>query len=298
MKFSSLIQGKWVSNKLNNGDWDYWLVIELIDMVDAVGEREAREAGYKYIAELSAVSPSAAGPRNVQTALSSCGMEGEANPLAIVEALHSYGIKARVWDDNGNNASKLLKQAREQAKVKGDFMFGFAMDSRQNALGAKGWDFIKGQYMPDDMRRTSLIKRLGEFGKGYIQCLLFSCDASTEADQDNATSLHDAGYDIDRIATDSLETIADDCQRFYSENREALDLATDSHHAADSFGRTSYSGLEVMGHCFAYSRNGHGVGFFDCEHLPDNVREALQDKVRAYKEQSLYIGDDDSLYVM
>ena len=32
---------KWISSKRNNGDFDYWLVIELINWAEAVGEKEA-----------------------------------------------------------------------------------------------------------------------------------------------------------------------------------------------------------------------------------------------------------------
>lgn len=133
--------GKWVSNRLNNGDWDYWLVIELLNWHDAVGEREAPA---KYNVEVSAVSPEAAGEENLKRAKECCGVEDDCNTLTLVEALHSYGVKAVLHSESGDNAHKLLKKAREEAKVQGDFLFGFAMDRTQNRIGDSGWDFISG----------------------------------------------------------------------------------------------------------------------------------------------------------
>jgi hypothetical protein len=132
--------GKWISGKLNNGDWDYWLVIELLNWHDAVGEREAPA---KYCVELRAVSPQAAGAENIKRAKDCCGVESD-DPIALVEALDSYGVRACLFSANGNNAAKLMREAREAAKLKGEFLFGFAMDGAQSRMGDTGWDFIAG----------------------------------------------------------------------------------------------------------------------------------------------------------
>lgn len=137
--------GKWVSKKLNNGDFDYWLVIELINMDDACGRDNEGQA--KYNVCLSAVSPAEAGDEKMHSAFECIGMEEnhelQKNPLAQVEALHSYGISAPLWQDNGNNARKLLREARKQAFMSST-LFGFYMDAPKNRIGSTGWDCIKG----------------------------------------------------------------------------------------------------------------------------------------------------------
>lgn len=136
--------GKWVSKKLNNGEFDYWLVIELINMDDACGrDNEGRPT---YNVSLSAVSPDQAGEENVKRALASCGLENtedEVTDLMKVEMLHGYGISALIWQCDGNNAKKLLKEARQKAIV-GSGLFGFFMDAPKNRIGTTGWECLRG----------------------------------------------------------------------------------------------------------------------------------------------------------
>lgn len=132
--------GKFVSPKLNNGDFDYWLVLEVINMHEATGE----ENQPKYNVSLHAVSPDQAGQENLDKALESCGCpDVELTDLIKVETLDSYGVHAVLWHENGNNLNKLLKAAREQAQcING--LFGFYMDRPENKIGSTGWEFIKG----------------------------------------------------------------------------------------------------------------------------------------------------------
>ena len=54
-----------ISKKLNNGDFDYWLVIEVLYMNEYVPNPE-----FKYMVTLQAVSPDEAGPEQLKEALS------------------------------------------------------------------------------------------------------------------------------------------------------------------------------------------------------------------------------------
>lgn len=146
--------GKWISKKLNNGDFDYYLVIELINARDAIGDKYP----HKYMMILSSVSPSE-GKEHLEQAYECMGLnEGNYkkeyldSDEAKVEALHSYGISAKLWDDEGDNCKKLLKEAHNQAETSSIF-FGFMMDKRQNLIGDTGWDFIKGD-IGKALRRT------------------------------------------------------------------------------------------------------------------------------------------------
>lgn len=131
--------GKWVSQKLSNGEFDYWLVLELVNMHDATGDEDQE----KYNVALYAVSPDQAGAENLKRAFDCCGIPEEQmnEPLVQVEALTSYGVHALLWQSNGNNAHKLLREAKRQP-VEG--LFGFYMDRPENRIGSTGWELIKG----------------------------------------------------------------------------------------------------------------------------------------------------------
>jgi hypothetical protein len=133
--------GIWITRKLNNGNWDYWLVIELINMDEACGrDNEGRP---RYIVEVSAVSPAAAGEEHVRQALELCGPEGDITDIVKVECLYFYGIKAPCQSWDGNNAHKLLRKAHRALNAIAS-MFGFFMDSPKNRVGHSGWDYIAG----------------------------------------------------------------------------------------------------------------------------------------------------------
>lgn len=128
-----------VSRRLNNGDWDYWIVLEVVNMGEACGD----DFPHKYMVGLSAVSPEAAGPEKVARAIEDLNIGDDPDEMVKVEGLHEYGVCARLWSDSGNNARVLMQEARRQADFI-ELLFGFAMDKPQNRLGHNGWDLIKG----------------------------------------------------------------------------------------------------------------------------------------------------------
>lgn len=152
---------KFISKRLNNGDWDYWLVYEVTNEATehpAYGEKGCTSNYYNI--SLFAVSPEAAGEEKLQEAIRSMGYDlelpsdGTPNYLiewlqtdvGKVEVLCDYGIKAQLWTGNGNNLSKLIKEVHHQARGI-TMMFDSFMDSPQNGLGSDGWDFISGNVM-------------------------------------------------------------------------------------------------------------------------------------------------------
>jgi hypothetical protein len=148
--------GKWISQRLNNGQWDYWLVLELTNYVEACGEKEAKEIGGTYGVGLYAVSPAAAGEQELKRALESCGPDdkSEIPDEMKVEALQSYGVSSPLWNGTGNNAYDLLKEARMKAQGLGDDGgFERAMGAYKNRIGHTGWDCIRG-----DMSLETAIK--------------------------------------------------------------------------------------------------------------------------------------------
>lgn len=131
--------GKLVSKKLNNGDFDYWLVIDFVNMIEAVGEKDATE---KYMVSLQAVSPQEAGKEHVKSAIESLGFTPKTN-LDKVLALSEYGVYSILWSKSGNNYKQLLREAHKEAE-NSTILFGFYMDKQQNRIGNDGWDFIRG----------------------------------------------------------------------------------------------------------------------------------------------------------
>ena len=135
---------KWVSQKLDNTGFDYWIVLELIDMDESCGSDNKGQP--RYHVSLSAVSPEQAGPEGCAQAMRSCGWDTEGEPppaLAMVEMLHSYGIQAHLWQGASNNAHKLIRQAKRKA-AELEMLVGFVMDRPVNKIGTTGWEAIRG----------------------------------------------------------------------------------------------------------------------------------------------------------
>ena len=151
--------GRWISKEaFHNGDFQYWLVLEFINMLDATGDP-------MLLVEIDAVSPEEAGSEQLQSAVDSMGLDNDMlaqlkdDHRLQVECLHMYGIHAPLWnkefplteqqvndDDYSNLAEQAVKEARQVAPgLVG--LFGFAMDGYVNRLGSTGWDFITGDAM-------------------------------------------------------------------------------------------------------------------------------------------------------
>ena len=132
--------GKFITKKFNNGEFDYWIVLDFINFEDATGEKMN---GSKYVLQVLSVSPHQAGSENLKKAFDCCGMEFSTDPLIQVEVLTSYGVYAVLDSFDGNNAYKLLKEAKHQIPVYTG-LYGFYMDRKVNAIGNNNWDFIAG----------------------------------------------------------------------------------------------------------------------------------------------------------
>ena len=141
--------GKWISTRQNNGEFDYYFVIELLNWRETVGEREAPPETYNV--SLSVVSPQQAQDK-IAAALDCCGITEEMLPTAtengyrdtaLVEALHSYGVHTPVWSKDGNNWRALMREARQEAR-QCEFLFGFYLDRPVNRIGTTGWESLRG----------------------------------------------------------------------------------------------------------------------------------------------------------
>lgn len=137
---------------------NYFLVIKFEDREDFGDEASG---GTK--ASVLAASIKAIGKRRMDKIIADFGMNGK--KLSNIEKLTlalDNGSFATLWsqtfndgEDDGTRLSeeKMLEETKIMAE-RINILFGFYMDKKQNAMGATGWDFIKGECMPLAMRRS------------------------------------------------------------------------------------------------------------------------------------------------
>ena len=138
--------GSFISGKQNNGEFDFWVVMEIRNDRDS-------DSPAAYNVSLSVVAPSQAGEDKVQAAMECCGITETMMATAVangfgdeakVEALHAYGIATPVWNRYGNNHRQLMQAARQFANTELDSLFGFVMDRPVNRIGTTGWEALRG----------------------------------------------------------------------------------------------------------------------------------------------------------
>jgi hypothetical protein len=122
--------------------------------------------------------------------------------------------------------------------------------------------------------------KLDQFTRAYIETALWSSIG------DDYEPL-DATYGVEDIAPEALERIIADCAAFQAANAE--DIATGPDHP-------EYNSIELAGHDFWLTRNGHGAGFWDGD-WPEDVGERLTQAAKKFGQCDLYVGDDGKLYV-
>lgn len=133
--------GKFISKKFNNGEFDYYYVMEVINWY----EFESSPA-FTYHVQLSVIAPSEFD--EIESAINSCGWDGMDlnDDLMLVELISSYAGGALIWQESGNNIRSLMKAARKEAALC-NMLFGFYLDRNQNAIGSTGWDLLQGNIL-------------------------------------------------------------------------------------------------------------------------------------------------------
>ena len=129
------------------------------------------------------------------------------------------------------------------------------------------------------MTRTLFDVQLDEFARAYVEAALW-------AETDDKCEPLDSNHTIDDLAPETLDKMAEDCQRFQTEN--AADIAAGPDHP-------DYTAPERAGHDFWLTRNHHGCGFWDGD-WPEPLGERLTAAAHAYGEVYLYVGDDGLIY--
>lgn len=122
------------------------------------------------------------------------------------------------------------------------------------------------------------------FVQGYIEALLFTNTEQGPLDPENGSALPETISFAD-FAPSALIAINADCERFQAEN--APDLATA--YEFDNYDETRAGGD------FWYTRNGHGVGYWD-RGLGD-AGDRLSDACERFPQSDPYLGDDERVYL-
>lgn len=132
--------------------------------------------------------------------------------------------------------------------------------------------------------------------QGYIECMFFTSDAPGVDSEEFWTDEYQADMMEGRtdgclpsdlgfsdLTADALAQIQADCGTFHVKARDLLRQA---------YEREGYD-AERAGHDFWYTRNGHGVGFWDRSALDaDGLGEALSDIARSFGEAYPYATRD------
>jgi hypothetical protein len=139
-------------------------------------------------------------------------------------------------------------------------------------------EFILNHGSPEAARQFN---DLDAFTQGYIEAMFFT-DAS---DPDDGELAHAT---FAELAPKTLAKIVNDCSRFQNENRADLDEGLDN-------GRINGYDEQSAGRDFWYTRNGHGVGFWDRK-LGD-IGDVLSNIARKWGSVDLYRGDDELIYL-
>lgn len=92
-------------------------------------------------------------------------------------------------------------------------------------------------------------------------------------------------YGFGDLAPASLSMVVEDCSVFQRRNAFSLKKATE----------TAGYDMTMAGRDFWYTRNGHGVGYWD--RGLGEVGETLTDACKKHRELDVYVGDDGKVYV-
>ena len=135
-----------------------------------------------------------------------------------------------------------------------------------------------------------LLERLDDFTKGYLVCALW---ASPGEGEDETLDK----YGIEDIDPATIEEIEKECKDFQEKHSHHLDIICNKIKHMRTQGKmvSGYPPMELCGHDFFLTRNGHGAGFWDRGY--GEVGEEISQICRSgYGECSLYVGDDGRLY--
>lgn len=123
-----------------------------------------------------------------------------------------------------------------------------------------------------------------DFFDAYVEAALWS--SNDESDESGGEPL-DKNYGPGDLAKDTEDEMVADCKKFLDKAWKDLEEAPDE--------IRSYPMIEMAGHDFWLTRNGHGAGFWDGD-WPRDLGQKLTKISKSFGESNLYVGDDGKIY--
>lgn len=145
--------GKWISKPLSAGLFNYWLVMELMNLEDLGCQDEGDGV---YDVSLKAVSLDLLSSNKLEELVDNFGqdwftehfqnMEEKIQLEIMVDEASNYGYGAHLWSESGNNFTKLMTEARKRADHIAEYPWSY-MEQQANRIGATHLDFMRGNVM-------------------------------------------------------------------------------------------------------------------------------------------------------
>ena len=118
---------------------------------------------------------------------------------------------------------------------------------------------------------------MNKFTEAYIVAAFWS---TTDESTPEGGDFLDENYGLDDLAPETLERMKADCDKFQAENTQDID------------GRE-----EQAGHDFLLTRQHAGCGFWDGD-WQEPAATRLTKASHSFHECYLYVGDDNSIYIL
>jgi len=122
-----------------------FFIIDVLNWYETVGEDEAT---CEFNVSLDECDVSVLSEKNKEDLLSSCGWEGadRTDPLVWAEMMHSYGMKAPLWGEDGDDIEELMEEAKSAAAELLDdpSLHAEYLQTPVNAIGSTAMEFMKG----------------------------------------------------------------------------------------------------------------------------------------------------------
>lgn len=117
---------------------------------------------------------------------------------------------------------------------------------------------------------------LDAFAAGYIECIYFTDTGDGEQPSSEV-----------EMSSELIEAIKEECKEWQTVNEALL---------TEAYAREGYDATRA-GRDFWFTRNGHGVGFWDRDELMDkNLGDRLSEAAKEAGPHEVYEGDDGLLY--
>jgi hypothetical protein len=121
-----------------------------------------------------------------------------------------------------------------------------------------------------------------DFVAGYVEALFFTNGDSGDDDPDSFNELGTGA-----LSKEAIESIIKDCQAFEEAAADLLEEAYCRDYEEEQAGRD-----------FWFTRQGHGVGFWDRKALQEGeLGDRLSNVAQKFRESYAYIGDDGAIYI-